>query len=78
MTMRHRTAALIWALGILFASAQIVGLLDPSPPTPPRYGPAEYCLHIGDDNCDGIITTNESGWPCVPAGGGPLTCVAGS
>ncbi len=27
-----------------------------------------------DDNCDGLITPNESGWRCVPQFGGPLLC----
>lgn len=43
-------------------------------PSQPPYQNQTYCQNVGDNNCDGMITRDETGWRCVPANGGPLTC----
>lgn len=71
----HLTEVVIFVVGILLVStaALIVGIVD-SPKA--NFSPisTEYCIEVGDDNCDGVITPEESGWKCVPPNGGPLMC----
>lgn len=74
-TRRVQTRA--WFLGAMLLTligiTLVIGWLDGNHQPGPVPSPV-YCAGIGDDNCDGIITPDESGWRCVPPSGGPLFC----
>lgn len=75
---RHDALWLVCALVTFSVIAALLGLLDHGvayfTPAPARV----YCAAVGDDDCNGMIIPTESGWRCVPTGGGPLLCRAGT
>lgn len=64
------------SLFALIIACLIIGSFRPGHVNPPPLSGLDpaYCESVGDDNCDGIVTNYESGWKCVPPGGGPMTC----
>lgn len=60
------------AIVLLTISSLIIGFKDSN-----SQERISYCQKVGDDNCDGVIMSYETGWQCVSPSGGPLICEIG-
>ena len=48
----------------VLAAAAVIALADP----PTGVGTDVYAYEVGDDNADGVVMEDESGWSCVDMG----------
>ena len=71
----HLSEVVFFTVAILLVcmASLIIGRID-SPNLDISPIRTDYCIEVGDNNCDGMITPDESGWKCVPSNGGPLLC----
>jgi len=70
-----QTIFLATVIILLSTASLVIGATDNATPT---IKTDSYCTRVGDDNCDGVIMSYESGWKCVPPNGGPLLCEVGN
>ena len=78
--MNRTTIALVVAKAVLGASLAL-GLRSRPARDSPRRRRQAYAREAGDDNCDGIVMEDESGWRCDRMGNficGPLAFDAGA